>query len=1132
MTATPMMAQYLEIKAAHPDALLFYRMGDFYELFFADAAAASEALGIALTHRGQHEGRDVPMAGVPVHSAEGYLATLIRRGHRVAVCEQTEDPAEAKRRGAKLVRRAVVRVVTPGTLTEEALLDAGAHAWLAAWAEVRGEGALAWADVSTGAFHAAPCPRVRLAAELARLGPRELLVLEGTEREVEGPAEDVGAVVSPLSRGSFDSRSAERRLAGLYGTATMDFGGFSRAELSAMGAVAAWLELTGAGALPRLARPVREASGTVLAIDAATRRSLELTRGPDGARAGSLLEAIDRTHTAMGARLLERRLASPSREIGVIHTRLDAVEQLAGDARLRDDLRGLLRRVPDMDRALSRLSLGRGTPRDLGALRDGLARGGEVSRLSGAAGGPVGAAAGALGAPGPVLEPLGALVADPPAALEGLVAEGVDPLLDEARRLGVEGRGLIAALGARYAAETGIASLKVRHNAVLGYFVEATARHAKAMTALPLSETFVHRQTTAQAVRFSTLELSELEARVLGAGERAAEIERRAFEALRAQVLEHAAVVSSAAAALAEIDVAAGLAALAAEEAWCRPVVDGSRAFRIEGGRHPVVERALRRAGGTGFVANDCDLSGDSAEAGAPGRGVDAEGSLDRAGPPERRAEEGPGGEDGARWPSGHGSSASSDDGPPSGTPRHDAPAPEPGPPGQDPAGGRGVDCGPGSALTAPDHGWGAARMRLLTGPNMGGKSTFLRQNALVAILAQMGSFVPARTAEIGLVSQVFSRVGASDDLARGRSTFMVEMVETAAILHQADDRALVILDEIGRGTATYDGLSIAWACFEHLHERGCRTLFATHYHEMTALADRLPGAANATLAVREWEGDVVLLHEVRPGAADRSYGVQVARLAGLPKAVVERARAVLEALERGAGEKPASVVDDLPLFSARPAAPAPPPRGSAVEARLADVHPDSLTPARGARAPLRAPGAHGGKRSGATQRSHPGRPSLGETEGEAPARRPGRHREGWRRQPRLPRCVARSVSGRRRDEPPRRCAAPMQAPSAVGCTAQERRAGRAQDGGHPSRRRPGPRAGAFSRTCASASPDPGRSRRSGVPWAGPTAQPRGRAWHEGRRRRNPIPAAREPVRPRASSSRPPAPGAEAGRGA
>ena len=938
MDATPMMAQYLEIKAAHPDALLFYRMGDFYELFFGDAVAAAEALGIALTHRGQHEGAAVPMCGVPAHSAEGYLATLIRAGFRVAVCEQMEEPSEAKRRGSKaVVRREVVRVVTPGTLTEDALLEPSAHNHLAAWAEIRGRGALAWADVSTGALGVAPCPRARLAAELARIGPREVLVVEGSEAEIEGLASEVGAVVSPLSRGGFDSAGAERRLAALYGAATLDaFGDFERAELSAMGAVAAWLEVTGGAARPRLSRPVREAGETMMRIDATTRRGLELTRGAEGSRAGSLLDAIDRTTTPMGARLLERRVSAPSRELPVIEARADAVAALLDDGRLGDDLRVVLRATPDPERALSRLALGRGAPRDLGAVRDALRRGAEAARLLGGAPGLLGEAAGALADPEPVLAPLAALVADPPPTPDGMLAEGVDAGLDEARRLAREGRGEIMAMQARYADETGIAALKIRHNAVLGTFIETTARHAERMMAPPLSETFVHRQTTAQAVRFTTPELSDLESRILGAGERASQIERRAFASLRDHVVAHAATVTAAAAALAEIDVAAGLAALASDEDWCRPTVDGSRSLRVEGGRHPVVERALRRTGGTGFVANDCDLSG----------GADEAAETLRTG--VRDAPDGHEPRGGGTAPDGHGAGAEprrkgagAADGVRSEGTGPRGPRAASAPPADE---GSRPALGPRSASAPSAH--GRPRMWLLTGPNMGGKSTFLRQNALIAVLAQMGSFVPARAAHVGVVSQLFSRVGASDDLARGRSTFMVEMVETAAILHQADDRSLVILDEIGRGTATYDGLSIAWAAFEHLHETGARVLFATHYHEMTALADRLPAAANATLAVREWEGDVVLLHEVRMGAADRSYGVQVARLAGLPEAVVARAREVLDALEAGSQKRPSAVIDDLPLFSAR-AAPAPRPRAlhSAVEARLAEVHPDALSP-------------------------------------------------------------------------------------------------------------------------------------------------------------------------------------------
>jgi DNA mismatch repair protein MutS len=861
-TVTPMMAQYLEIKAQNPGALLFYRMGDFYEMFFDDAVAAAEALDIALTKRGFHLGEPIAMCGVPVHAAEGYLLSLIRKGFRVAIAEQMEDPAEAKKRGSKsVVRRDVVRLVTPGTLTEDSLLEARRHNYLAAWAEVRDEAALAWADISTGELRVMVCPQVRLAPELARLAPREVLVSEARERDLYGLIEEAGAAVTALARGSLDSTSAEKRLCGLFGVASLDaFGSFDRAEISAMGALVDYLDLTQRGKLPLLRAPQKEAPGGLMQIDAATRRNLEITQALSGGREGSLLAAVDRTVTAAGARLLERRLSGPSRDLGVIGARLEAVRFLKDQPSLREALRAELRRVPDMDRALSRLALDRGGPRDLTAIRAGLSGALRVSEMLVVGVPPLLATAAAALVGHEVLSGLleEALVAEPPLLVRdgGFVATGFDAELDETRQLRDEGRGVVAGMQADYIAQTGIQSLKIKHNNVLGYFIETTTTHADKMFAPPLSETFIHRQTTANQVRFTTLPLSEIETRILNAGNHAIEIEKRHYEAFRAAVLQESGPISGAARALAEIDLAAALADLAAAEDWVEPEVDASHAFVVQGGRHPVVERALRRQGAGPFVANDCALTEEKTP---------------------------------AIW--------------------------------------------------------------LLTGPNMAGKSTFLRQNALIALLVQAGSFVPARRAHIGVVSQLFSRVGASDDLARGRSTFMVEMVETAAILNQADDRALVILDEIGRGTATYDGLSIAWATLEHLHGANrCRALFATHYHEMTNLASKLDGVENATVAVKEWEGDLVFLHEVRKGAADRSYGVQVARLAGLPPAVIERARSVLEALESGEREgagRQKALIDDLPLFRAAPSsAPAKAAnRESQVEARLKAVHPDELTP-------------------------------------------------------------------------------------------------------------------------------------------------------------------------------------------
>ncbi|WP_192964962.1 DNA mismatch repair protein MutS [Phycobacter azelaicus] len=862
MTVTPMMAQYLEIKAAHPDALLFYRMGDFYEMFFEDAVNAAEALDIALTKRGKHDGEDIPMCGVPVHAAEGYLLTLIRKGFRVAVGEQLESPAEAKKRGSKsVVKRDVVRLVTPGTLTEDSLLEARSHNFLVSYSELRDEAALAWADISTGAFHVMPIARVRLSPELARLAPSELIVADGAIHDATRPlADEYKIPLTPIGKASFDSAAAEKRICALFNVGALDgFGTFSRAEVSAMGALIDYLEITQKGKLPLLQPPVQEAQDRVVQIDASTRASLELTRSLSGGRAGSLLSVVDRTVTPGGARLLEQRMASPSRNLDVINARLAALDFAVEATQLAQDIRAALRKTPDLDRALSRLALERGGPRDLAAIRNGLMQAESIAQMCEGQDLPdliAGAVRDLLGFDELLSLLDAALVTDPPLMARdgGFIAAGYDPELDEARTLRDEGRSIIAGMQQKYAEHTGITSLKIKHNNVLGYFIETTATHADKMLSAPLSETYIHRQTTANQVRFTTVELSEIETRILNAGNRALEIEKRLYERLSRAILETAAQLNTAAKGLAELDLVTALADLARGENWTRPKVDTSRAFHVEGGRHPVVEQALRQQGGDSFVANDCDLSASD-----------------------------------------------------------------------------------GAAI------W------LLTGPNMAGKSTFLRQNALIALLAQMGSYVPAETAHIGLVSQLFSRVGASDDLARGRSTFMVEMVETAAILNQADDRALVILDEIGRGTATYDGLSIAWATLEHLHEvNRSRALFATHYHELTQLANKLEGVDNATVTVKEWEGEVIFLHEVKKGAADRSYGVQVAQLAGLPPSVVARARDVLDMLEKGSREGAGAKIqiDDLPLFAAAPPPQPKPTAGpSPLDELLSEIHPDDLTP-------------------------------------------------------------------------------------------------------------------------------------------------------------------------------------------
>jgi DNA mismatch repair protein MutS len=865
--ATPVMAQFLEIKQQYPDTLLFYRMGDFYEMFFEDAVLAARALDITLTRRGRHEGEDIPMCGVPVHSHESYLLRLIRQGFRVAICEQLEDPAEARKRGSKaVVHRDVTRIVTQGTITEDSLLDARSHNLLAAVADAAGGLGLAWLDLSTGEVAVQPVVQASLAAALARLDAREVLV---PERLVQRPdffellAEwKPRLTVQPDAR--FDSENGRRRLLALYGVGTLDaFGSFSRAEIAAAGALAGYVELTQKGKVPVLAPPRRLLPGTTLEIDAATRRNLELTKTLTGEHRGSLLAVIDRTVTGPGARLLATRLAAPLTDPAAIACRLDLVAFFLTEEGLRDAMRDRLKQVPDLERACSRLGLDRGGPRDLAAVRDGLLgaaalrellcqptlspRPPDLERLIAD-----------LGRSGDsealfVLRLSRALATDLPLLARdgGFIARGYSDALDELFTLRDEGRRLIAGLQARYVEQTGVPGLKVKHNNVIGYHIEVGTAHGDKLMTGAARTTFIHRQTMASAVRFGTVELADLERKLSDAGERALALELQLFRDLVAEVIARAEPLTALARALATLDAAGGLAALAAERRWCRPEIDDGLDFEIEGGRHPVVEAALEAAGGPAFVANDCNL--------------------------------------------------------------------------------------------APD-----CRLWLLTGPNMAGKSTFLRQNALIAILGQMGSYVPAARARFGAVDRLFSRVGAADDLARGRSTFMVEMVETAAILNQAGPRALVILDEIGRGTATFDGLSIAWACVEQLHEiTRCRALFATHYHELTQLAAKLPHLACHTMRIKEWHGDVVFLHEVAAGAADRSYGIHVARLAGLPPAVIARAEEVLRILESGDHANAVTrLVDDLPLFTAavrRPAVPAAAP--SAVEQALRQLNPDELTP-------------------------------------------------------------------------------------------------------------------------------------------------------------------------------------------
>lgn len=858
---TPMMSQYLAVKEQYPDCLVFYRMGDFYELFFDDALTASAALDITLTQRGgKGDAEGIPMCGVPWHSHESYLSRLIRQGFKVAICEQVETPEQAKQRGGykALVRRDVVRVVTQGTLTEDTLLEKSQNNYLVCVAETSGELGVAWLDLSTGDFTLQPSYPTDLGAVLARLEAGEILI---PEKLAQNPVlfETLAdykkqLTLQPDSR--FDSANARKRLEKIFNVGTLDsFGGFGRAEIAAAGALIDYVELTQKGKFPRLSPPRQLTLGSFMEIDAATRRNLEITHTLNGERKGSLLHAIDRTVTGAGARLLARYIAMPLTDVQEINKRLDMVAHFFEREKLRKDMREQLRLCADIERALARLSLERGNPRDLAAVRDTLKQAAILYQaLTQSAPLPqcLEHAAHNLktwGAHHPLIDQLTrALAEDLPALTRegGFIAKGYSPKLDELRMLRDESRQLIANLQSTYSKKTGVQGLKIKHNNVIGYFIEVTSTHAdKLMTSAANKDgTFIHRQTLANNARFSTVELAELESKIAQAAGKALALEQELFTTLTAEVLAQAEAIAKTAQALAALDVAAGLADLAAEQSHIRPHIDDSKDFDIRAGRHLVVEAALKNKNAE-FIANDCSLPDDQ-------------------------------------------------------------------------------------------------RLWLLTGPNMAGKSTFLRQNALIVLLAQAGCFVPAQSAKIGIVDRLFSRVGAADDLARGRSTFMVEMVETAAILNQATDRSLVILDEIGRGTATFDGLSIAWATLEYLHEKTrCRALFATHYHELTQLNETLPALSCHTMRVKEWQDSVIFMHEVATGSADRSYGIHVGRLAGLPAPVVARAEQVLKVLEHDKSNLKSST-QDLPLFSVQePEAP----KKSAVETLLEEIDPDALSP-------------------------------------------------------------------------------------------------------------------------------------------------------------------------------------------
>jgi DNA mismatch repair protein MutS len=801
MAATPMMQQYLDAKAACGDALLLFRMGDFYELFYDDAKAAARVLGLTLTSRDKGE-NPIPMAGFPYHQLESYLAKLISAGWRAAVCEQVEDPKLAK----GLVKREVTRVVSPGTLTDDALLDPRESNYLAAIAlpghKNNGDdwAGIAWAELSTGRFMGMTVPIARLADEIARISPAECLIAD--EAELLAMVQSK-TMLTRRPAWAFGLETAVNTLQKHFQTATLDGFGFMDADLPALraaGAVIDYLCETQKASLAHIDRLTPYRSGDLLEIDEATRRSLEITRTiRSGSREGSLLAVIDQTVTPMGARLLADWLANPLTSVAKIGARLDAVGELLADGPLRELVREQLQGVYDLERLLARVTTGRASPRDLSFVCRTLAALPKLkAKLTARKSALLSWLEQGLDLCPEVRAQLeSALVDDCPLTTKegGIIRGGFSGELDRLRDLAAGGKEWIARYQAEQARASGIANLKVAFNKVFGYYIEIT-NSQKDKT----PPHYIRKQTTVNAERYITPELKEYEEQVLTADERAKQLEYELFVSLRESVQKEGKRLLTTAAALAQLDVLASLAELARQRGYVRPAIADESRLRILDGRHPVLD--ITESQGT-FVPNDCACGGDD------------------------------------------------------------------------------------------------GTMLLITGPNMAGKSTYIRQVALITLMAQMGSFVPAREATIGIADRIFARVGASDELSRGQSTFMVEMTETARILNTATARSLVILDEIGRGTSTYDGISLAWAIVEHLHDNlGCRTLFATHYHELTDLAQTLPGVRNLNVAVKEWEDHVVFLHKIVAGAADKSYGIHVARLAGVPRAVNERAKQILARLE------------------------------------------------------------------------------------------------------------------------------------------------------------------------------------------------------------------------------------------
>lgn len=843
-TLSPAMKRYMEIKQAHQDYLIFYRMGDFYELFFEDAEIASKALDITLTKRGKTEGQNIPMCGVPFHAYENYMSRLIHQGYKVAICEQTETPEQAKQRGSGAVlKREVVRLVTSGTLTEDNLLNARKSNYLLCCVERGANFGFAWMDLSTSEFVTQYLPSsvenmvADMLSVLSRLDPVEIIVSDAM-LQIPSLFQALNAYrekLTPMPQARFNSINAQKSLKENFHVVTLDaFGSFEKLEITAAGIIVDYVKTTQVGKLPKLKAPIKFNDMKCMSIDSSTRRNLELCESTGGDRRQSLLYTIDRTVTGAGARLLAKRLNNPSTDIETINKRLDTISFFIEAPEIRNILREYLKNCSDLERVLSRLTLERGGPRDIFQIGKTLSYIPKIRNLIfnfGRYPRPLHGLPNALEKLLNCFGEFSVLVDDIEQALVdednlpaynregGFIRYGYNAPLDILRDFKSDGHNMIKNLEAKYIEETGIQSLKIRYNNVLGYFVEVPSKVAKDIFQNPK---FIHRQSVLAAARFTTEELNDAEQKASNASEKAIALEIELYEFLVQNIIARSADISKSASIMAALDVASALADLAAEEQYCRPVLDDSTTFEVKGGWHPVVAASLKQTHEGDFISNDCTMD------------------------------------------------------------------------------------------IANNRIW------LLTGPNMAGKSTFLRQNAIIAVMAQMGSFVPCSYAHIGIIDKVFSRVGASDDLSRGRSTFMVEMVETAAILNQATEKSFVILDEIGRGTATYDGLSIAWAVVEHLHEvNRCRALFATHYHELTVLASKLQSLTLHCMKIKEFKDNIVFMHEVIDGTADRSYGIHVAKLAGLPNLVLKRAEQVLHSMEQNPESRHiCAIEDDLPLFS------------------------------------------------------------------------------------------------------------------------------------------------------------------------------------------------------------------------